>query len=105
MGGWSHWESNNHQPRISAATPCLTCGSKKGKHKKRHPFRPRFPNMTDEGTVIDSDTYEVGRGPIVLDVAMAREHGWSERTIVRVWNKLEKLAKSMPRRTKKRRRS
>lgn len=41
---------------------------------------------------IDEDTLEIGQGPLNLDVAMARAHGWTEEQIARTWETLQALA-------------
>lgn len=83
------------RPRITARTKCLTCGVARGKHKGRHPFRPKYPNMTDTGLEIDSETSSVSLGgfPVTFDVDCARAWGWSTRRIVRALDKLEKFIK------------
>lgn len=42
---------------------------------------------------IDDGTQSIGRGPVQLDVLMARELGWSERKINRVWQQLDAIAR------------
>lgn len=72
---------------VVARTRCLYCGLQKRDHKgKRHAFRPRRPWMTDDGSQIDDETYEVSTGPLTLDVKMALEQGWGEKAILRVLN-------------------
>lgn len=40
----------------------------------------------------NSETSVIGVGPVSLDVAMAREHGWSEQQIERSWAALESVS-------------
>jgi hypothetical protein len=41
---------------------------------------------------IDAETIEAGCGPVVLDVAMARDHGWSEEQIRRAFEEIRRVA-------------
>lgn len=43
---------------------------------------------------INEDTYEIGRGPVYLDVRMARAHGWSEPQIRRAWEALRAISQA-----------
>lgn len=38
-------------------------------------------------------THSFGVGPISLDVQMAREHGWSDKQLLRAMDKIEDLSK------------
>jgi len=50
-------------------------------------------NKILEGPVND-ETSEIGMGPVNLNIAMARDHGWSKEQIERAWSVLEAVSMS-----------
>lgn len=56
--------------------------------KKKRPKKALRPRPE-----IDEETRAIGRGPLQFDVTLARAHGWSEKSIAKVWEALKAAAR------------
>lgn len=61
--------------------------------KIRAKFRKRRAAFMRKRRWIDEETHSTGVGPLSLDVAMARRHGWSEKQINRVAEQIGVLSR------------
>ena len=62
-------------------------------HVKRSVLRNALIKRLIEGE-FDKDTGAIGKGPVDIDVDMARNHGWTDQQIERAWAVIEAVAEA-----------